>query len=154
MSATPTGMVVGAFAYSRFVRPDNRLRLMGWMAMLACAPLIGSGLRPPLWAVVLLWALSGVGCAYQVAANAAFVAAVPPSGRGQAFGLAQSGILASQGIGILAGGALAQVLGPEPVVALAGVAGLTVATMLAMSWTQVRTEVIASTHDRAISAAA
>jgi hypothetical protein len=34
------------------------------------------------------------------------------------------------------------------------VAGLTVATMLAMSWTQVRTEVIASTHDRAISAAA
>ena len=81
MSAMPTGMVVGAFAYSRFVRPDNRLRLMGWMAMLACAPLIGSGLRPPLWAVVALWALSGVGCAYQVAANAAFVAAVPrPAG--------------------------------------------------------------------------
>jgi MFS family permease len=146
--------VIGAFAYSRFVRPDNRLRMMGWMAMLACAPLVGSGLRPPLWAVVALWALSGVGCAYQVAANAAFVAAVPPSGRGQAFGLAQSGILASQGIGILSGGALAQVLGPEPVVALAGVAGLTVATMLAMSWTQVRTEVIASTHDRTISAAA
>ncbi len=154
MSAMPTGMAVGAFLYSRFVRPDNRLRLMGWMAMLACAPLVGSGLRPPLWAVVALWALSGVGCAYQVAANAAFVAAVPPSGRGQAFGLAQSGILASQGLGILAGGALAQVLGPEPVVALAGVAGLSVATMLAMSWTQVRTEVIASTHDRAISAAA
>jgi MFS family permease len=154
MSATPTGMVLGAFAYSRLVRPDNRLRLMGWMAMLACAPLIGSGLRPPLWAVVALWALSGVGCAYQVAANAAFVAAVPPSGRGQAFGLAQSGILASQGIGILAGGALAQVLGPETVVALAGIAGLSVATMLAMSWTQVRTEVIASTQSRAISAAA
>ena len=57
--------------------------------------LVGSGLRPPLWAVVVLWALSGVGCAYQVAANAAFVAAVPPSERGQAFGLAQSGILAS-----------------------------------------------------------
>jgi len=154
MSAMPTGMVVGAFAYSRFVRPDNRLRFMGWMAMLACAPLVGSGLHPPLWAVVALWALSGVGCAYQIAANAAFVAAVPPSGRGQAFGLAQSGILASQGVGILIGGALAQVLGPEPVVALAGVAGLSVATMLAMSWTQVRTEVIASTHDRAISAAA
>ena len=154
MSAMPTGMVVGAFAYSRFVRPDDRLRLMGWMAMLACAPLIGAGLRPPLWVVVTLWALSGVGCAYQVAANAAFVAAVPPSGRGQAFGLAQSGILASQGIGILVGGALAQVLGPEPVIALAGAAGLSVATMLAMSWTQVRGEVIASTHERTIGAAA
>ncbi len=154
MSAMPTGMVLGAFAYSRFVRPDDRLRLMGWMAMLACAPLIGAGLRPPLWAVVVLWALSGVGCAYQVAANAAFVAAVPPSGRGQAFGLAQSGILASQGIGILVGGALAQVLGPEPVIALAGAAGLSVATMLAMSWTQVRGEVIASAHERAVGAAA
>jgi MFS family permease len=154
MSAMPTGMVLGAFAYSRFVRPDNRLRFMGWMAMLACAPLLGAGLRPPLWAVVVLWGVSGVGCAYQVAANAAFVAAVPPSGRGQAFGVAQSGILASQGIGILVGGALAQVLGPEPVIALAGAAGLSVATMLAMSWTQVRGEVIASTHERAIGAAA
>lgn len=154
MSAMPTGMVLGAFAYSRFVRPDNRLRLMGWMAMLACAPLLGAGLRPPLWAVVILWALSGVGCAYQVAANAAFVAAVPPSGRGQAFGLAQSGILASQGLGILAGGALAQVLGPEPVIALAGAAGLCVATMLALTWTQVRGDVIASSHERAVGAAA
>lgn len=154
MSAMPTGMVLGAFAYSRFVRPDNRLRCMGWMAMLACAPLLGAGLRPPLWAVVVLWAVSGIGCAYQVAANAAFVAAVPPAGRGQAFGLAQSGILASQGIGILAGGALAQVLGPEPVIALAGATGLSVATMLAMSWNQVRGEVIADTHERALGAVA
>ena len=148
MSAMPTGMVVGAFAYSRFIRPDNRLRFMGWMAMLACAPLIGAGPKPPLWVVVMLLALSGVGSAYQLAANTAFVAAVPPSGRGLAFGLAQSGLLAGQGIGILIGGAAAQVLGPAPVVALAGVAGLLVATMLALSWTQVRGTVIASMHSR------
>lgn len=144
MSAMPIGMVAGAFAFSRFVRPSNRIRAMGWMSMLACAPLIGSGLHPPLWAVVALWALSGVGSAYQLAANAAFVAAVPPAGRGQAFGLAQSGILAGQGLGILIGGAVAQILGPQTVVALAGVAGLSVATMLTMAWTQVRGEVIAS----------
>ncbi|RAY11512.1 MFS transporter [Actinomadura craniellae] len=144
MSAMPTGMVLGAFVFSRFVRPSNRLRSMGWMAMLACAPLIGSGLQPPLWAVVALWALSGVGSAYQLAANAAFVAAVPPSGRGQAFGLAQSGILAGQGLGILLGGFAAEVLGPEAVVALAGVAGLSVATMLTLSWTQIRGDVISS----------
>jgi hypothetical protein len=154
MSAMPTGMALGAFVYSRLVRPTDRLRSMGWMAMLACAPLIGAGLRPPLWAVVVLWAMSGVGSAYQIAANAAFVAAVPPSGRGQAFGLAQSGLLASQGIGILVGGALAQAFGPAPVVALAGSAGLSVATMLAMSWTQVRGKVIASSRERAMSAAA
>jgi MFS family permease len=95
-----------------------------------------------------------VGSAYQLAANAAYVAAVPPDGRGQAFGLAQSGILASQGIGILIGGALTQVLGPEPVVALAGIAGLSAATMLAMSWTRIRGEVIASNQERTMSAAA
>ncbi|GAB3989167.1 MFS transporter [Actinoallomurus acanthiterrae] len=154
MSAMPCGMAAGAFAYSRFVRPDDRLRLMGWMAMLSCAPLVGAGLRPPLWAVIVLLALSGVGSAYQIAANAAYVAAVPPAGRGQAFGLAQSGILASQGIGILIGGALTQALGPEPVVALAGIAGLSAATMLAMSWTRIRGEVIASSQERAMSAAA
>jgi MFS family permease len=98
--------------------------------------------------VVLLWALSGVGSAYQLAANAAFVAAVPPEGRGQAFGLAQSGILAGQGLGILLAGAAAQVLGPETVVALAGVLGLSVAAMLTLTWNQVRGEVIADMHER------
>jgi hypothetical protein len=91
-----------------------------------------------------------MGSAYQLAANAAFVAFVPPEGRGQAFGLAQSGILAGQGLGILAGGAAAQVLGPEPVVALAGVAGLSVATMLTLGWTQVRGEIIASMYEPVI----
>ncbi|QFG22406.1 MFS transporter [Actinomadura sp. WMMB 499] len=146
MSAMPMGMVIGAFLFSRFVRPASRLRSMGWMAMLACLPLVGAGLNPPLWAVVLLWALSGAGSAYQLAANAAFVAAVPPSGRGQAFGLAQSGILAGQGVGILVGGAVAEALGPQTVVALAGVLGLSVAAMLTLSWNQVRGAAIAGTH--------
>ncbi|HEX2312912.1 MAG TPA: MFS transporter [Thermomonospora sp.] len=144
MSAMPTGMVIGAFVFSRFVRPSNRIRAMGWMSILACAPLNGSGLHPPLWAVVALWALSGMGSAYQLAANAAFVAAVPAAGRGQAFGLAQSGILAGQGLGILIGGVAAEVLGPQTVVALAGVAGLSAATMLTMLWTPVRGEIISS----------
>jgi MFS family permease len=149
MSAMPTGMLVGAFAFSRFVRPADRIRAMGWMSMLACAPLIGAALHPPLWGVLALWAVSGAGSAYQFAANAAFVAAVPPSGRGQAFGLVQSGILAGQGLGILVGGAAAQVLGPEPVVALAGVTGLSVAAMLSMTWTQVRGGLIASMREQA-----
>jgi MFS family permease len=148
MSAMPIGTVVGAFAFARFVRPTNRIRAMGWMSMLACGPLIGCAVHPPLWVVVAIWGLSGVGSAYQLAANAAFVAAVPPSGRGQAFGLAQSGILAGQGLGILVGGAVAQVLGPEPVVALAGVTGLTAAAMLALSWTQVRGSVIQAALER------
>ncbi|MFG1997594.1 MFS transporter [Spirillospora sp. NPDC048911] len=148
MSAMPTGMVIGAFLFSRFVRPTNRIHVMGWMSMLACAPLIGAATHPPLWTVLGLWALSGVGSAYQLAANAAFVAAVPPSGRGQAFGLAQSGILAGQGLGILLAGAAAQFLGVETVVALAGALGLSVAAMLTLTWNQRRGDVIADMRER------
>ncbi|MFI0449208.1 MFS transporter [Actinomadura sp. 6N118] len=148
MSAMPTGMVIGAFLFSRFVRPTNRIRAMGWMSMLACAPLIGAATHPPLWGVMALWALSGVGSAYQLAANAAFVAAVPPSGRGQAFGLAQSGILAGQGLGILIAGAAVQLLGVEAVVALAGALGLSAAATLTLLWNKVRAGVIADMRDR------
>ncbi|MFI0485597.1 MFS transporter [Actinomadura sp. 9N215] len=148
LSAMPTGMVIGAFLFSRFVRPANRLHAMGWMSMLACLPLIGAGLDPPLWGVVALWAVSGLGSAYQLAANAAFVAAVPASGRGRAFGLAQSGILAGQGVGILVGGAAAQVLGPETVVALAGLLGLSAAATLTLGWNQIRGGVITAMRER------
>lgn len=149
LSAMPTGMVVGAFLFSRFVRPANRLHAMGWMSMLACLPLVGAAAHPPLWGVAALWALAGVGSAYQLAANAAFVAAVPASGRGRAFGLAQSGILAGQGVGILVGGAAAQLLGPEAVVALAGVLGLSAAATLTLAWNRIRRAVITGIHDPA-----
>ncbi|MGP3936818.1 MFS transporter [Nonomuraea sp. KM88] len=136
MAAMPAGTVVGAFLFSRFVSPPRRLRLMGWMAMLSCAPLIVTALRPPLAVVLAAWALSGIGGAYQLAANAAFVQNVPAERRAQAFGLVQSGLMAVQGIGILVGGFAAERLGPEPVVALAGVTGMVSAAVLAMVWTE------------------
>ncbi len=143
MAAMPTGTVIGAFFFGRFVTPAGRLRGMGWLAMLTCAPLVLCVLRPPLECVIALWVLSGVGGAYQLAANAAFVQCVPASGRAAAFGLVQSGLLAAQGAGILVGGAVAQRLGPEPVVSLAGVAGLCAAAVLSVLWTESRREIIA-----------
>ncbi|MEU0485688.1 MFS transporter [Streptosporangium sp. NPDC006013] len=142
MGAMPTGTVVGAFLFSRYVSPSNRLRSMGWMAMLTCAPLILCAAQPPLPVVLLLWFVSGLGGAYQLAANAAFVQCVPAERRGQAFGLVQSGLLASQGVGILVGGAAADHLGPEMVVALAGATGLAVAAALAVLWRGSRREII------------
>ncbi|MEV4076834.1 MFS transporter [Nonomuraea fuscirosea] len=138
MAAMPAGTVVGAFLFSRFVSPSRRLRLMGWMAMLSCAPLIVTAIRPPLAVVLAAWVLSGIGGAYQLAANAAFVQSVPPERRAQAFGLVQSGLMTVQGIGILVGGFAAERLGPEPVVALAGIAGVISAAVLAMVWTESR----------------
>jgi MFS family permease len=144
MAAMPLGMVVGAFLLGRLAAPSARIRMMGWLAVLSCAPLIGSAWNPPLWAVLLLWTLAGAGGAYQVAAAAAFVQALNPSTRGSAFGLAHSDLYAVQGLGILAGGAVAQVkaIGAPLAVGLAGLVGLTAATMLAMSWTHLRVRLI------------
>ncbi|WP_308210467.1 MFS transporter [Actinomadura luzonensis] len=138
MAAMPAGTVIGAFLFSKFVAPARRLRFMGWLAMLSCAPLIVTALRPPLAVVLAAWVLSGVGGAYQLAANAAFVQAVPAERRAQAFGIVQSGLMAAQGIGILVGGFAAERLGPEPVVALSGIAGVVCAAVLAMLWTESR----------------
>jgi len=138
MAAMPTGMVVGAFLLSRAAAPSTRIAMMGWLALLSCAPLIGCVWSPPLWVVLLLWAIAGAGAAYQLAAASAFVQALNPANRASAFGLAQSGLYAVQGLGILTGGAIAQEIGAPLAVGLAGLVGLAAATVLAISWTHVR----------------
>ncbi|MFY9930498.1 MAG: MFS transporter [Streptosporangiaceae bacterium] len=154
MAAMPLGMVIGAFLIGRLATPPSRIRMMGWLAVLSCAPLIGSAWGPPLWAVLLLWTLAGAGGAYQLAAAAAFVQVLVPSTRARAFGLAQSGLYAVQGLGILAGGAVAQAIGPTFAVGLAGLVGLTAATMLAMSWTNLRARLIQAQAEAGASAPA
>ena len=151
MAAMPLGTMIGAFAFGRLVPPSGRIRVIGWLAMASCAPLIGSAFSPPLWAVLILWALAGTGGAYQLAAAAAFMQTLAPEGRARAFGLAQSGLLAVQGLGILAGGAVASFIGAPVAVGLAGLLGLCAAAILAMGWTVRRGEVVAAT--RASSAA-
>lgn len=104
-----------------------------------CAPLIGSAWAPPVWVVPPLWALAGAGGAYQLVAAAAFVQVLLPATRARAFGVAQSGLYAVQGLGIMAGGAAAQAIGAPLTV---GLVGVTAVTMLAMSWTHLRGRLI------------
>ena len=136
MAAMPLGMVIGGLLLARIATPSVRMRMMGWLAVLSCLPLVGSAWSPPLWSVLLLWALAGAGGAYQLAAAVAFMQALRPATRARAFGLAQSGLYAVQGLGILAGGAVAQAIGAPLAVGLAGLIGLAVAAMLAVSWAQ------------------
>jgi MFS family permease len=144
MAAMPFGMVIGAFLFGKLAAPTARMRMMGWLAMLYCAPLIASVWNPPLWVVLAAWTLAGAGGAYQLAAAAAFVQTLTPETRARAFGVAQSGLYAVQGVGILVGGAIAEAIGPTLAVGLAGLAGLTAATMLAMTWTHLRGRAIAA----------
>jgi hypothetical protein len=142
MAAMPAGTVIGGFVIGRLLRPSDRMRPMGWLAMLSCAPLIFSLAHPPLPVLILLWVLAGAGGAYQLVAAAAFVSALPAARRVRAFAVAQSGLLASQGLGILTGGAVAQRIGPTGAVALAGLLGLLAAAALASDWARRHTQLI------------
>jgi MFS family permease len=123
MAAIPAGTVLGAITVTRLVSPSRRLQVIGWLAILATAPLIGSAFRPPLPVVLVLWAATGAGSGYQAVAVAAFARRIPDSGRAAAMGVAGSGLLAAQGIGFLVGGAAAGLFGPQAAVAWAGAAG-------------------------------
>jgi len=75
-------------------------------------------------AVIALLFVAGLGSAWTIPLNIAFVQAVPPTYRGRTFGVAVSGLYGVQGIGVVAAGAAAEGLPPGGVVALAGVLGL------------------------------
>lgn len=124
LAAQPAGTVVGALVLSRLVPHEVRRRLLIPLAALAGASMLVCALDPPLPVVLGVLALSGVGCAYQLAANAEFMQTVPDASRAQAFGLAVTGLIAGQGLGLLAGGVAAEHLPPSAVVAAAGATGV------------------------------
>jgi MFS family permease len=130
-AATSTGAAVSMTVISRRVPPQQRIRLMGPLSFLAAAPFILCWADPPLPVTGLLWALAGAGAGYQLAANTAFVTAVPNEQRSQAFGIVVAGLNAGQGAAILAAGALTQLMPPSTVVAGYGLAGTLAATALA-----------------------
>ena len=131
MAAQPAGAAVGALLLTRLAGHDLRLRLLGPLAVLASGALLGFALRPGVVVAIALLVMSGLGTAYQLPANAAFVTAVPASVRGRAFGLVQSAIVAVQGAGFLVAGALAEHVPAYAVVAAAGAAGAAGALVLA-----------------------
>jgi MFS family permease len=128
LAAWSAGTAVSMTVLARVREPA---RLLVPLAVLAAAPLIGCAADPGVAVTAVLWALSGAGSGYQLAANVAFVAAVPDARRGQAFGLVTTGLLAGQGAALLVAGALTSHHSPATVLAGFGVAGTAAALALA-----------------------
>ncbi len=131
LAASPAGNLIGVLVLSRWVPPAKRPQLLPVLTVGAGLPLLACGLSPGVPVAALLWALSGLCTAYLVLIVSEFVAIVPARVRGQAIGLASSGLLAAQGIGLLLGGALALLWGVGPAIAVAGSAGSVLALGLA-----------------------
>ena len=123
MAAVALGSVIGAIAIARFVRRPARERVMVPLAWIGTLPLLAIALHPGLVVSLLLFVAAGICTAYNVPANAAFAAAVPSDARSRAFGVAMTGMMAAQVLGIALGGALAGLASADNAIALAGAVG-------------------------------
>jgi hypothetical protein len=123
--------------FTRFVRPRRRIDWMGPLAVLTCATLVLTALRPGLAVSLVIFSLSAAFGVYQIAANTAFVVRVPNERRSQAFGIANMGVIVGQGAAFVAAGAAAQWFPPAAVIAVGGGIGAVAAFVLTLRWRHV-----------------
>lgn len=135
MAADPVGSVLGAWLFVRFVPPARRAHLVGVLAVAAGIPLLFTVFRPGIPVAVVLWGVSGMfSTAYVLQAQASFVRATSDEIRGRAIGVAASGILAGQGVAVLAGGLLADLWSPSTSIAVCAAAGMVIALIGTVAW--------------------
>jgi Major Facilitator Superfamily len=133
LAAAALGASLGAVGFSRLVGPARRLRWMTRIAPLAPGVLVLFASRPALPAALAILTASGIFDCYQVAANATFVQATPPSQRSQAFGIVQGGMSLGQGTAMIAAGAAAERFAPGLVIATGGAIGAVAAIVVALT---------------------
>jgi MFS family permease len=131
-SQVSSGVVAPLF--TKKIGPLTRLKWMGPMGVLSCAILVIAVVHLGLVLSMVLFALANVFTLYQIAANTAFVERLPNEKRGQAFGLANAGLVVGQGLAFAVAGAAAEVVPPSTVVALSGGIGALIACGLAIRW--------------------
>jgi predicted MFS family arabinose efflux permease len=138
MASMPAGTALGTALFFRLANSADRNRLMGPLAIATPVPLALCWVGPGLVASLALWFLSGLFCAYIAQVFAVFARAVPDDRRGQAVGIAGSGNLAVQGIGVLVGGLISNVWSPAVAVGMAGLIAVAAAVALSAQWRAVQ----------------
>ncbi|HST49440.1 MFS transporter [Jatrophihabitans sp.] len=136
MAAGPAGTALGTYLFLRYPSA-TRAVWMPRLAVLGGLPLVVCWLHPGIVVSIMLWTLSGMAAAYQVQVATEYVRAVPAGQRGQAVGVAASGLLAMQGVGILLGGVLAARYGAATAVGLAGLVGAGLAMWFTLIWARI-----------------
>jgi predicted MFS family arabinose efflux permease len=137
IASTALGTMLALPPFTRLVRPRQRVNVMGPLAVLTCGTLILTVARPGLAVSLVIFVASAAFGVYQVAANTAFVVRVPAQRRAQAFGIANMGVVVGQGAAYVAAGAVAEVVAPATVIAVAGGLGAVAALVLTIRWRHV-----------------
>ncbi|HTZ44957.1 MAG TPA: MFS transporter [Jatrophihabitans sp.] len=138
MAAMPLGTALGTYLFVRWVPAESRSAWMAPLGVAAGVPFACCLALPPLGISLVLWMLAGLFFCYQVQVVTEFVRTVPDAQRGQAVGIASSGLYAVQGVGVLLGGWVATIAGVAWSVAGAGLVGMALALTLGVLWSRAR----------------
>ncbi len=132
MAAGLVGAIIGTLAIIR-VPARSRHR---WTTPLAAAtglPQAASAVVPWPALAVSLWAIAGLLSSYQTLAKIRFTQLAPDPLRGRAIGVASAGLQTAQGLGVLAAGALADLVHPSTAIGLCGAAGTLTALLIGLT---------------------
>lgn len=122
MAGDVTGMAIGAIVVAKFGAASRR-RMLVPLAAATGLPLIATVLSPGVAVTVVLWAAAGFLGTYMVIAQVSFTQLVPDHLRARTIAFASAGLQTAQGVGVMLGGVLAEVVPPSTAIAVSGAAG-------------------------------
>ena len=122
-AAIPAGALIAGLLLPRLTTRSQQQRMAVPLVATSLAALMLCGFQTSGLTLLLLWVLMGAGSAVIIIVSPVVMQAVPDDHRGRAYGICSSALMASQGIGVLAAGALAGYLSPTITLALLGAAG-------------------------------
>jgi MFS family permease len=142
LAADPLGSAIGAWLSSRWHSQAMRNRTMVPLAMLSGLVLVPCAVRPALPLSVLLWATCGaLTTVFLIQAQTLITGHVPDSRRASVIGLASAGLQASQGLVVLAAGALGEHIGVYRAISVVGLATAAIAALCGLIWRRARPRV-------------
>ncbi|MEV4218706.1 MFS transporter [Nonomuraea sp. NPDC049725] len=133
MAADPVCSAVGTLLITRLLPPERRARLMVPLAVLTGVPLVLFAWLPGMPASLVLLGLTGLLSSYMVVAHALLFRAAPEEQRGQIIAVGSAGLVGGQGLGVLAGGVLGDLIGPHLAIAGCAAVGIAMAVLITVS---------------------
>lgn len=130
------GNIVGGIFIGRLCSPNLRRHLMLPLAVLSPAVLGVTLLAHGRGAALAVVFVSGFAAAFALPLNALFMRSIPDEMRSRAFGVAQGGLQAMQGLGVVVAGLVADYTTPGTTAGLLGLIGAAVVLPFAVYWPQ------------------
>jgi MFS family permease len=140
MASVPAGAAIGAVSVST-VSHDTQLRILPWLAMAMCIPMLFVVATPPVTVAAGLWFVTGMCQGFMATLIATLNVLTPMEYRGRVNGLAAAGFSVATAIAFVLSGWLADVTSPSRAVALAGLTGIAI---IGITWTRWPTTALVS----------